>query len=132
MAIWEHKTTVRLHHTDSAGVIFYANLFVMAHDCYESWLEQYVSLSEILQRNIQIPIIHAETDCRLPIRLSDRITIEMTMAKKQKTSFVLKYVFKNADDEQTAQVQTVHAVIDGQTHQSLEIPAFLQDALANL
>ena len=132
MATQEYKTKVRMHHTDSAGVVFYANLFVMAHDCYESWLEQYISLSEILRRNIQIPIVHAEADYRLPLRLSEHVTIELTLAKKQSTSFTLQYTFMNADCQQTAQVQTVHVVIDSHTHQPIKIPSFLQDALAGL
>jgi len=132
MATWNYKTTVRMHQTDAAGVVFYANLFVMAHDCYENRLEQYASLSEILQRNIHIPIVRAEADYRLPIRLSDQITIELTLAKKQKTSFTLEYTFKNANGEIVAQVQTVHVVIDSRTRQPVEFPSFLQDALADL
>ena len=121
-----------MHQTDSAGVVFYANLFVMAHDCYESWLEQYISLPDVLQRNIHIPIIHAEADYRLPIRLSDQITIELTLAQKKQTSFTMQYIFKNANGDQTAQVQTVHVVIDSQTRKPIEIPSFLQDVLASL
>ncbi len=132
MAKWQTKANVRLHLTDSAGVVFYANLFVMAHNCYESWLEQTISLSEILQKGIQIPIVHAEADYRLPIRLSDQITIELASVKKESTSFGLQYTFLNSNKEQAAQVQTVHAVIDSRTRRPLELPAFLQDALAAL
>jgi len=132
MAKWAVKTNVRMHLTDAAGVVFYANLFVMAHDCYESWLEQYISLSEILQKDIQIPIVHAEADYRLPIRLSDPITIELALVKKQSTSFAIQYTFVNADGQQAAQVQTVHAVIGSHTRQPIEIPAYLQDALGTL
>ena len=132
MAIWKHETTVKLYHTDAAGVIFYANLFVMAHDCYERWIEQYISLSEILQKEVQIPIIHAEADYHLPICLSDQITIELTLVKKESTSFVMQYTFLNSNGEQAAQVQTAHVVIDSHTRKPLEIPAFLQDALVTL
>jgi 1,4-dihydroxy-2-naphthoyl-CoA hydrolase len=128
----KYKTKVRRHQTDSAGMVFYANLFVLAHDSYESWLEQHISLSDVLQRNIHIPIVHAEADYHLPIRLSDQITIELTLAQKKQTSFTMQYVLKNADGDQTAQVQTVHVVIDSQTQKPIEIPSFLQDALALL
>lgn len=132
MAKQEYETKVRMHHTDSAGVVFYANLFVMAHDCYESWLEQYISLSDVLQRDIQIPIIHAEADFRRPLCLSDQIAIELALAEKQQTSFTLRYSIKKANGDQAAQVQTVHVVIDGRTGKPIEIPSFLQDALASL
>ena len=129
---YEYKTNVRMHQTDSAGVVFYSNLFVMAHDCYEAWLNSYISLAEILQSNIQIPIVHAEADYKLPIGVSDEITIEMSLEKQQQSSFTLHYRFKKTGDQTAAQVQTVHAVIDGQTHQSIEIPPVLQEALASL
>lgn len=132
MAKWEVKTTVRMHMTDAAGVVFYANLFVLAHDYYERWLEQYITLSEILEKDIQIPIVHAEADYNLPIRLSDSITIELALVKKQSTSFTLQYTFLNADGKPAAQVQTVHVVIDGQTRQPMKIPAFLEEALSSL
>ena len=121
-----------MHQTDSAGVVFYADLFVMAHDCYETWLEKYSPLADILQKGIHIPIVHAEADYKLSIHLSETIAIEMTLLKKQQTSFTLNYIFKNADGQQAAHLQTVHAVINGQTRRPIEIPSFLQDALANL
>lgn len=132
MAKWVTQTTIRMHMTDAAGVVFYANLFVMAHDCYESWLEQYLRVSEILQKGLQIPIVHAEADYKLPIRVSDSIMIELTLAKKQTTSFTMQYTFLNAAGQQAATVQTVHVVIDARTRQPIEIPSFLQDALASL
>ena len=132
MAKWATQTTIRMHMTDAAGVIFYANLFVMAHDCYESWLERHIPLSGILQKGIQIPIVHTEADYKQPMRVSDPITIELALAKKKTTSFTLQYTFLNAAGQQAATVQTVHVVIDARTRQPLEIPSFLQDALASL
>lgn len=132
MATQEYKTKIRMHQTDSAGVVFFANLFVMAHDCYESWLEQYTSLSEILRQDIQIPIVHAEADYRLPIHLSDQVRIDLALAQKKSTSFSLQYTFTNADGEETAGVQTVHVVINSHTRKPIELPSFLQDALATL
>jgi 1,4-dihydroxy-2-naphthoyl-CoA hydrolase len=132
MTAWNYKTTIRLHQTDAAGVIFYADLFVMAHECYESWLEPVTSLAGILEQNILVPIVHAEADYKLPMRLSERITIELSLIKKQTTSFILQYRFVNAEGLAAATAQTVHAVIDSQTRKPIPIPAFLEKALASL
>ena len=128
----KYKTTIRLDHTDAAGVVFYANLFVLAHDCFEDWLGQHISLSELLGGNLQTPVVHTEADYKLPMCLSDSITIEMTIAKKQQTSFALQYTFMNSEGQQTASVQTVHVAIDSQTRRPVDVPPFLQDALAAL
>ena len=132
MTLQEYQRRIRMHHTDSAGVVFYANLFVMAHECYESWLEQYISLSDLLGRGIHIPIVHAEADYRGPMRLSEQVSIELSLVQRKNSSFTLQYVFKGANGVEAAEVRTVHAVIDGQTRESIDIPSFLQDALAAL
>ena len=129
---WEYKTTVRLYHTDAAGVVFYADLFLLAHDCFEDWLGQYVSLSELIDGDVVSPVIHTEADYYMPIRLSDPIFIEMTLAQIKTSSFTLRYIFKNADNKEAAQVQTTHVTINSQTRQAIEIPAFLQNALSEL
>ena len=128
----EYTTTIRMHHTDSAGVIFYANLFLLAHDCFEHRLARHIALSGLIDRGIHIPVVHAEADYQKPMRLSEEISIAISVAKKSKRSFTLEYIFKNANGDQTARAQTVHAVIDSQAHKPVEIPPFLQDALSSL
>ena len=122
-----------MHHTDVAGVAFYANVFIIAHECYEHWLEQFLPLSDVFKSgDIHIPIVHAEADYRLPMYLSDEITVELALAEKRKTSFSLAYTFLNADGKRTAQAKTVHAVIDSQTRKPVKLTQVLQDALSSL
>ena len=122
-----------MHHTDTAGVAFYANVFIIAHECYEHWLEQFLSLSDVFKSgDIHIPIVHAEADYRLPMYLADAITVELTLAEKRKTSFSLSYTFRNPEGKQAAEAKTTHAVIDSQTRKPVKIPHVLQDALAAL
>lgn len=121
-----------MYHTDAAGVVFYANLFVMAHDCYEQWMGSYMPISEILSSNIQIPIVHAHADYLEPIRLSDEMTIQMSLVEKKQTSYTLLFTFINPVGEPSAHVQTTHAVIHGQTRKQVDIPQPLLDGLSTL
>jgi hypothetical protein len=49
--MYTYQTTIRLHHTDAAGVVFFSNLFVIAHDAYESFLESHLTLNTLLHHS---------------------------------------------------------------------------------
>ncbi|MHC5082786.1 MAG: acyl-CoA thioesterase [Planctomycetota bacterium] len=132
MPAQKYTTKIRMPHVDSAGVVFYANLFVLAHECYESWLEQFVCLSDLLEQGTHLPIVHAEADYQKPIRLWDEVTIEMKAEQIKQHSYTLEYQFKDAEGNQTASAKTVHVAIDSQTRKAIDIPAFLRDALLSL
>ena len=74
--MYKYRTVIRLHLTDAAGVAYFANLFVLAHECYESFLEQDESLGSIIeQKEFIIPIVHAQADYRMPLKLSEKVVI---------------------------------------------------------
>ena len=51
MNIFYYQTKIKLHETDAAGVIFFNNLFKIAHDAYEALLEKInFSIKEILEK----------------------------------------------------------------------------------
>lgn len=121
-----------MYHTDAAGVVFYANLFIMAHDCYEQWMGSYMPISEILSSNIEIPIVHAHADYHEPIRLSDEIAIQMSLVEKKQTSYTLLFTFINPAGDPAAHIKTTHVVIDSQTRKQVNIPEPLLEGLSTL
>ncbi|MBE0537737.1 MAG: acyl-CoA thioesterase [Phycisphaerae bacterium] len=124
--MYSYETVIRMQHTDAAGVMFFASVFVLAHDCYEAFLEQHgLSLGAMLDEGRFIaPIVHAEADIRKPMRLSEKITIEMTLAKTGKSSFELAYHLQNKTGETTAHVTTIHAMLDNATRKAVRTPDF--------
>ena len=129
----KHEIIIRLHHTDAAGVLYFANLFVLAHECYESFLDDCKSIGQIIAEDeINIPIIHAGADYLEPIKLSDSIVVEMALSKIGRASFALEYNFSNADAKIVASAKTVHVVTDIETGKSSPIPALLREALLTL
>ncbi len=121
-----YSTTVRMHHTDAAGILFFANLFTLAHDCYEEFLGD-LSIAEILQnQSFIIPIVHAEADYKIPIGVSEKIEITVSCEQVGKSSFTLSYEFINDDKELAATVKTVHTVVSKESCKPVEIPAVLK------
>ena len=128
-----YPTTIRLHQTDAAGVVFFSNLFVIAHDAYECFLESHIPLHTILLEETYIlPIVHAEADYLLPLTLSDSIAIELSLGHMGSSSFDLNYVIKNRDKQIAAHVKTIHAVRKKDGSQKTTVPAALKNLLETL
>ena len=131
--MYTYQTTIRLHHTDAAGVVFFSNLFVIAHDAYESFLESHLTLNTLLSDGAYIiPIVHAEADYLLPLSLSETISVELSLEQTGTSSFNLGYVIKNSKMETAVRLKTIHAVQLKDDRKSIPIPEPLRDALETL
>ena len=131
--MYHYQTTIRLHQTDAAGVVFFSNLFVIAHDAYESFLESHLPLNAILLDGVYIiPIVHAEADYLLPLALSEKITVELSLEKLGTSSFNLGYVIKNSKTETVARLKTIHAVQLKEDQKTVPIPDPLRNALETI
>ena len=131
--MYTYETVIRMHQTDAAGLVYFANIFVLAHDCYEAFLDRDKSVGAILNEGeILIPLVHAEADYRKSLYVSDAVSIEMSLMKKSTSSFELGFVFKNESSEVAAEAKTSHVVINKSTRKPVEIPDFLIQALARL
>ena len=128
--MYHYQTTIRLHQTDAAGVVFFSNLFVIAHDAYESFLESHFPLNAILSDGVYIiPIVHAEADYLLPLTLSEKISVELCLEQTGNSSFDLGYVIKNSKMETVARLKTIHAVQLKEDQKTVPIPDPLRNAL---
>lgn len=125
------ETTIRLQHTDGAGVVFFARFFELAHVAYEDFLE---AIGQPLPADlgaapILYPIVHAESDYRSMLRLGDRVRIELTVPVVKSRSFTLAYRFLTSGGDEVAALQTVHVAVDKSTGRSTRLPEALATAL---
>lgn len=128
--MYRYEAVVRLKDTDAAGVIYFANVFALAHECYEAFLDEHVSLGRLLgEEKYTAPIVHAEADIKYAMRLSDKIAIEMDLAKTGNSSYELGYRFINDKSEAVATVTTIHVVLDKQTGEPVKIPERFREML---
>ena len=131
--MYEYSMTIRLHHTDAAGILFFANLFVLAHESYESFLEPEVTFNSIFNElDLQMPIAHAEADYYKPLRVSDKISIKLRLVSIGNSSFSLAYDFYSEDGECAATVKTSHVVRDRRGNQLISLPVKLKEKLLHL
>lgn len=125
------KTTVRLHETDAAGILFFGNYFKIAHDAYESFMTSIgFSLSWILdEAEFLILITHAESEYRQSLLLGESVTVEMHVESIGQSSFVLGYIITNESNNPVAILKTVHVAVKKDTGIKMPLPEELRKKL---
>jgi 1,4-dihydroxy-2-naphthoyl-CoA hydrolase len=128
--MFTYKTKIRLHDTDAAGIIFFANQFKIVHDAYEDLLEEFGwSFQKMLQgTKYFLPIVHAESDYLTPVMVGDEIVIAIKVGHIGKTSFSFEYTLKRGKTL-VGTAKTVHVTIDQKTRKKITLPLALRKAL---
>ncbi len=132
MATLKKKLTVRLHDTDAAGILFFANQFIFIHDTYEELLRFFgFSIAAALRDgSFIVPIVHAESQYLKPLTVGDEITVAVQVAKIGETSFVLEYELLGSDGELVGKAKTVHVAVSKETQIKMALPEELRRALS--
>ena len=128
--MFTYKTKIRLHDTDAAGIIFFANQFTIIHDAYEDLLEKFGWSFQTMLKGTEyfLPIVHAESDYKAPLFVGDKITIGIKVGHVGKTSFSFEYTLKRGKTL-VGTAKTVHVTINQKTRQKTPLPGELRKAL---
>lgn len=126
-----YRTTIKMHHTDAAGLLFFASQLQIAHEAYESFLESIdFSLAYLLREsNFILPIVHVEADYLVPLFVGDKIMVKVQTGKIGRSSFSLTYDFTNENDHAVGTVRTIHVAIDKVNKSKVMLPDKLKNAL---
>jgi len=129
-----HQTIVRLHNTDAAGLLFFAEQFRLAHDAYESFMESigYPFAPLIRNSDYLLPIVHAEADFLKPLSTGDRLEIQVKAETIGESSFTLGYLIRRDRNEPVGTVRTVHVLVSRQTGNSLSLLPELRQKLETI
>lgn len=131
METFKHASTIRLSQTDAGGVVYFAEYFNIAHQCYEAFLDTVMPVQAGIEAGILMPIVHAEADYQSPLRVSEKIVTELSTHKIKRSSYVMDYRIQKEDGSTAVTVQTVHAVID-LDWKPQRIPTGLKEALGQM
>ena len=145
--MFTHEMTLKMKHTDAAGVAFFASYFVIAHDCYELALESVGVPLGVWLTKAPMPLVHSEAQYHTPVRLGDRLKVNLSVHKLSVRSFELHYELwvkpltplPWASDEsgqggwsRAAMLKTVHVAIDPTKGKSAPLPEAFKEALERL
>lgn len=129
-----HHSTVKLHDTDAAGVMFFGNQFHLAHDCYEAMMAHIgCSLASILAAGeCMVLIVRAEGEYKKSLTTEEKIELRLTIERIGKSSYTIFQEIRNAAGELTGTVRTVHVCVDRATKKTCPLPDKLRAALAKV
>lgn len=114
-----YQRIVHFQDTDAAGVVYFANVLAMCHEAYEASLVAFGINLKIFfsDREMAIPIIHANVDFRRPMFCGDELTIELMPKYWGDDEFEISYqvFFKEMGEKWVARAITKHVCIHPQT-----------------
>jgi YbgC/YbaW family acyl-CoA thioester hydrolase len=124
--------TVRLQHTDAAGVLFFGSYFTLLHEAYEGYLaSRGIQIRHLIQdRPYALPIVHAEADFTKPVRVGEPVSITVAVEKIGNRSYTLIYELRDGAGDTVATARTVHATIHKDTQSSIPVPEEIRNALS--
>ncbi len=132
--MYTYQTKIKLHDTDAAGLLFFSHQFEIIHDAYEALLESMgLGFAELIRNKAYfLPIVHAESDYKLPLFVGDTIEIQVTVENIGETSFTFAYKLLNSKGELVGTARTVHVTIDKSTHQKIFLPKEMRTKISEL
>ncbi len=126
-----HSVQIKFHQADPAGIMYFAHIFSLAHDCLELFVQAAgYSWDEFFRNNKTLaPIRHAECDYFKPLIAGETYNIAVCLTAFSSSSFQMQYCFSK-DDVTYATVNLVHTCLDLKTFKKIEIPNKLKEKLA--
>lgn len=125
-----HKP-VRFAHCDPAGIIFYPQYLMLAHEVKEDWLREgleYPLEQCILKDRRGLPVRRLEVDFHAPSRFGDVLRWEVTVAHIGTTSVDTRYrAF--CGDELRADIRSVDVRTDLDTGRGIPWEPWLRERL---
>lgn len=122
--MFEHQSSIKLHDTDAAGLLFYGRQFFIVNDVYEHFLEQTgFSTAYLLKKcDFFTPIIHTEADYLAPLFPGDTIKIKMNLKEIGTSSITYHYDIFDEEMIKVGSVTNTHVCIDKSSRKSRPLP----------
>lgn len=131
-ALCEREFPLRLQDIDGAGVIFFTRPLEYFHDLMMDFLAArgYPFSDVIRQSGWLMPLRHAEADYLAPLRLGDRVRVELVRVDVDETEIAFGYrMVRLADGRVAAVAQTIHVCVDAGTFRRKAFPEDFRRAL---
>lgn len=130
-AHFEKEIHLRFREADPAGIMFFGNIFGLAHDCFEDFIQAAgMTWNEWFHtKDYIVPIRHAECNYLKPFRPGQKYSVRASVAKITTSSFQMKYVFSSGSDV-CAELQMVHTFVDSKSKQKISVPPSIRKILS--
>lgn len=116
---------------DRAGIVYFGRVFEYCHIAYEELMTAIFGGIEGVFSGTDwgMPLVHAEADYKAPMRLDDRLTVELRVERLGAGSVCFGYRVVGAAGSLRATAQLVHAFVDMQRFTKRDVPQAFLDGL---
>ena len=124
-------TKITFDLADPAGILYFANVFHLAHKNIEHSLEEQHSLwgEWFNNKNHGAPIKHTECTYSKPMILGKDYNIESKPTKKTDSTITFTTQFLDLKGELCAEVKTVHVFVSKPDMKKINVPEILANKL---
>lgn len=128
--MFKTNVNVYFYDADPAGIIFYANIFKLAHIAFEEMMRSFsLKTDYFTDEQVTIPLLHAEADYISPIKAGDHLAVEAAAVQLRENSFEMSYRFYDETGSLKAEVKTVHVCVDKSGFKKTRLPEELSSKL---
>ena len=133
-AAFKRERLIRFSDCDPAGIVFYPQYFVMFNGLVEDWVDEGLGIGFrrlVIERRTGLPTVRLEADFRAVSKMGDRVQLSLTVEKLGSRSITLDSRCTGLEDgELRMQMRQVLVCTSLQTHQAIEVPADMREAIA--
>ncbi|GJQ62553.1 MAG: 4-hydroxybenzoyl-CoA thioesterase [Melioribacteraceae bacterium] len=120
MFAYDH--VVKFHECDPAGILFYGNVYFIAHDAYEKMINSRIPNFQLFSnKEYAFPLIKSEAEYLSPVRQGRKIRVELYAVSISGSSFKLEYNFYDID-KLAAVVTTTHVCVERESFKKAKLP----------
>ncbi len=127
---FQKEILLRFREADPAGILFFGNVFSLAHDCFEDFIQAagFTWKEWFETKDYLIPIRHTECNYLKPFRPGESYRIQASVARLGDSSFQMKYVFSQ-DSQVHAEVRMTHTFMDARSKSKISVPDLVRERL---
>jgi acyl-CoA thioester hydrolase/1,4-dihydroxy-2-naphthoyl-CoA hydrolase len=121
---------IRFREADPAGILYFGNIFSLAHDSFEDFIVSAgLTWSDWFRpADYIVPIRHAESDFFAPFAPGEKYQVVTTVAAISESSFQMQYEFRSSA-KLHATVKMVHTFVDTKSKKKIKVPPHIYKIL---
>ena len=131
--VFSRDRLIRFSDCDPAGIVFYPQYFVMFNGLVEDWFNEGLGVGyqrTVIERRIGLPTVRLEADFTAVSKMGDWVTLALSVERLGGRSLTLKLQCTGRDNGVLRMsMRQVLVTTSLDTHQSIEIPADLREAI---
>jgi 1,4-dihydroxy-2-naphthoyl-CoA hydrolase len=128
--VFSNELQIHFSQSDLGGISFFGNVYPMAHDAYERFVEHLGFKWKDWFANSEwgVPIRHSEADYHRPLWPGEKYQIQIRIERLGETSMTLSYQFVQGTNLHV-EAKLVHAFVNMKTMTKIPIPPQVLTAL---